>query len=276
MKLKTLPSEFAYYQKNTLSMIVDALGKATGDEAVLTTYWIHMRWALMRYRLWEVGYALHEYRAGEGTADIEQIRADAAACRREIAVLCADSNAQWERFRPTMVQHHFAGTMKRYTDAAEWVVNTAATATPHDHGRMVVRYQLTEYTAACKLRLTLQYADGSTYEVTYGNNKGLNNRLVHHERSFEVPADKVPVAVKADVSGYGATGLRWFSVTMPDGKQYLPSAVAAVSGVVENPHHLLTWDSRATVFGEQEMAQIFTNGYPTKREHSVTVELKEW
>ncbi len=271
-----VPDEFAYYQRNMLQSIVDALGKATGDEAVLTTYLIHMRWELMRYRLWDVGYALHEYRAGEGTTDIEQIREAAAACQREVAQLCKDSNEQWERFRPGMVQHHFAGTMKRYTDAADWVAKAAETATAHDHGRLVVRYQLTEYTAACKTRLTVQYADGSTYEASCGNFKGLNLRLVHHERSFEVPVDKEPVAITIDVSGYGGTGFRYLSITTPDGKQYLPSSIGRTSGVVQNPHHLLTWDSRAAVFGEEDMLQIFNNGYPTAREHSVTVNLGEW
>ena len=75
--------------------------------------------------------------------------------------------------------------------------------------------------------------------------------------------------------GYGASGVRYVTANM-GGKEYIPSGITKVSGQVEHPEFILSDDSRAAVFNEQEMLQFFVNDISRRKANSVTVSLKEW
>ena len=88
-------------------------------------------------------------------------------------------------------------------------------------------------------------------------------------------ANKAPTAVTLTVSGYGAVGFRFVSANV-GGKEYVPAAVTAVSGQVEHAEFMLVDDSRTSMFNEQEMQQFFRSDISGKREHSVTLSMREW
>ena len=121
----------------------------------------------------------------------------------------------------------------------------------------------------------MHYADGSTYTAANGNYKAPYVRSVQYEYSFAIPAGKVPTAVTLTVTGYGGIGYRYLSANV-GGKEYIPEAVTAVSGQVEHAEFMLDNDTRAAMFNEQEMLQFFVNDISAKREHKVTLSLKEW
>ncbi len=270
------PSEFAYSQKSITESTLKALTCATGDADVIEAYRLIVERLALRFRLWETGFALHEYRANEGTEDIETIRAAAAECVKEAARVRELVTKVWRKYRPAFDMTKMEKSLAAVDKAAAWLAEAADKATTADHGRLVLMYHLQEYTASMDTRVTLHYADGSTYEAAYGNYKGADLRNPLYAMSFEVPADKVPTAVTLSAAGFGAVGFRYLSVTLPDGTQCLPCGVAATAGVVEHPEFMLTDDSRPMNLGEQEMLQAFTNQYPYRRPHSATIALKVW
>ena len=271
-----VPWEDGHITMAMLPLVEDALNKATGDTDVLDAYRVKIRYVKTRFHLWRTGYDLHEYRAGDGGVAIEHIRAEAAKCREEVAALHKECMDLWNRCRPGLASPHIERTLKAMTDSAEWLIATADKATAADIGRLVVRFDLSEFTASCTTQLTLHYADGSTYEAACGTYKAMYERVVKYDRSFEIPADKAPVAITMNVYGYGAFGFRYVSATLPGKKEYVPAAVEAVHGQVEHPEFILTPDSRASVFGEQDMLQFFVNKNSGKKENSVKIMLKEW
>ena len=271
-----IEKESEYVMENLLPLVIGVLQKANGDRDVIDSYLIKLRVLQVRYHLWTTGYALHEYRAGVGAWTIDEIRREAEACRGEVAALTPDMTSLWDRCRSGLpYTGALKGEIKLMTDSAAWLVQTAAAATANDIGRLVVRFDLPEFTAACKTVITVHYADGSTYEAANGTYKAMDLRVVQYDYSFVIPADKVPTAVTLTVSGYGASGFRYVSANV-GGKEYVPSCVAAVKGQVEHAEFMLVSDTRAAIFNEQEMLQFFTSDISGKRENSVTLNLKEW
>ncbi len=272
----SVPWEDAHLTMSMLPLVEETLSKATGDRDVLDAYLVKLRYVKARFNLWRTGYDLHEYRAGDGGVAIEHIRAAAAKCREEVAALREECLGLWKRCRPGLASPKIENTLNVMAASAEWLVETAAKATNADIGRLVVRFDLSEFTSSCTTKITVHYADGSTYEAACGTFKALYERVVKYDRSFEIPADKVPTAVTLNVCGYGASGFRYFSATLPGKKEYVPAGITEVHGQVEHPEFILCPDSRASVFGEQDMLQFFVNKNSGKKENIVKFAMKEW
>ncbi len=271
-----VPATHGYVMMNLLPLLIEELSKASGDKDVLDAYLINLRVLDARYRLWETGYALHEYRAGVGAWTCDELQRKAAQCRALADGVAQDIVALWNRLRGELPHTpQLKSAAESLKSSGAWLVDTAAKAKANDIGRLVVRFNLPEFTAACKAVITVHYADGSSFTAAEGTYKALYERSVQYDYSFEIPADKVPTAVTLTVSGYGGFGFRYVSANA-GGKEYIPEAVTAVSGQVEHAEFLLDNDTRAAIFNEEEMLQFFVNDISAKREHSVTLSLKEW
>ncbi len=269
-----LPSEDVYVTMRTIPLVERALEKAKGHPEMLASFRMKLARLKLSLRLWELGYALHEYRAGEGTLPLEKITEDLKACQAEVAQFETDCMALWAHCRPGLeapVMQRIIDTMKK---GASDMLKLAETAKPAEIGRLVVRFDLGEFTSWCTTTVTLKYADGTTFEAGKGTFKALQVRLQKYEYSFEIPA-KPFEAVEIAVCGYGASGVRYVSANI-DGKEYVPAGIAKVSGQVEHPEFMLADDSRAAVFNEQEMLQFFVNDITRHKKNSVTVAMKEW
>ena len=153
-------------------------------------------------------------------------------------------------------------------------METTDLATDHDCGRLVVRFDLSEFCSSCTTTITVGYADGSTYQAACGNYKAVHVRSIEkYDYSFTIPADKVPTSVTVMIKGYGAAGVRYLSATLPGGKHFLPTGITDVHGQIDHPEVLLYDDSRPAVFNEPEMQQFFVNHITRHRENTVTLSL---
>ena len=271
-----VPAEHGYVMMNLVPLLIEMLSKAEGDRDVLDAYLLKLRVLELRYRLWAIGYDLHEYRAGVGAYTKEELVARAKECVQPVKELTDDMVALWDRCRPGIpYTKQLNNEVAAFQKAAAWLVEKAKAAVPCQIGRLMVRFDLPEYTSACKTRVEVQYADGSTFEAANGTYKALYQRSVQYDYSFEIPADKVPAAVKLTVTGYGASGFRYVSANV-GGKEYVPAALTAVSGQVEHAEYILDCDTRAAIFNEQELQQTFLTDISAQREHSATIAMKEW
>ncbi len=208
--------------------------------------------------------------------ELAHICAEAAKCCEETKALRAECLALWQRCRPGIAAPQLERMLTEAENAALWLVETAACATKADIGRLVVRFDLSEFCSSCKTVVTLKYADGTTFEAARGTYKAMFERVQKYDRSFEIPADKVPQEVTLSVQGYGASGFCYVSAMLPGKREFIPSGVTAVHGQVEHPEFLLTDDSRASTFNEQDMLQFFVNENSGHKDNSVTLTLKEW
>ena len=269
-----LPSEDMYVMMSTIPMVEHALEKASGHPEMLASFRLKLKRLKLCVRAWEIGYALHEYRAGEGTRPIEKIIEELKALQAEVAQYEVDCMALWEHCRPGLAAPVMQRIIDTLKNGVQTMLDLANAAKPCEIGRLVVRYDLGEFTSWCTTTLTLKYADGTTYEAAKGTFKALQVRNQKYEVSYEIPA-KPFEALDISVCGYGASGVRYVSANV-NGKEYVPAGIAKVSGQVEHPEFILADDSRAAVFNEQEMLQFFVNDISRRKTNSVTVAMKEW
>lgn len=270
-----VPSADVYGVSSAIPVLADILEKATGDADVIDSHVVRLHHLQAQTNLWRTGYALHEYRAGDGALTLDEIRVQIGNCRNEVAALRNEETALWNRCRTGIASPALERGLKAMETAVEYMGKTAATATAEDIGRLVVRFELPEFTSSCKTRITVNYADGTSYEAGYGIFKAGDVHQVQYDYSFEIPA-KVPQSVTLSVSGFGASGFRYVSAILPGKKCYVPAGITAVAGQVEHPEFMLTPDSRASMFNEQEMVQFFVNENSAHKDNTVTVAFKEW
>ena len=269
-----LPAEETYVINTSLPLLEHALAKAEGHPDVLDSFRSKLLRLKISNRLWEVGYQLHEYRAGEGTLPLEEIKRGIEECRAMVEKFDKERLVLWERCRPGLAAPQMDKIVSGMRDVVNKLAELAEKATGNDIGRLVVRYDLGEFTSSCTTTVTLNYADGSTYEAAKGTYKARNVRTQKYEFSYEIPA-KPFESVTISVCGYGASGVRYVSANM-GGKEYVPAGITKVSGQVEHPEFILSDDSRAAVFNEQEMLQFFVNDISRRKQNSVTIAIKEW
>ena len=269
-----LPNEQAYVVTSTLPMVQAALAKATGHKEMLASFRMKLERLNISYRLWKVGYALQEYRAGEGTLPLEVIQKEIAECAAQVEAFSAVCDELWARCRPGLPKDNIDRIVNGMKEGVAKLNELAAVATPADIGRLIVRYDLAEFTSSCTTTITLRYADGSTHQVARGTFKAMDVRQQKYEYSYEIPA-KPFEAVTLTVCGYGASGFRYVSANM-GGKEYVPAGIEKVSGQVEHADFILSDDSRAAILNEQEMLQFFVNDISRRKENSVTIAMKEW
>ena len=269
-----VPDESAYTDRAIVNAVRRILSTATGDEDVLDSLRVLIERKYVTMHLWEIGYALHEYRSGEGVYDIEYLRREAAACAREVETLREMAYHVWDHNRPGLAHPALDATLDGLAKSAAYLVSASATATDHDHGRLVVRFDLSSFCSSCTTTITVGYADGSTYQAARGNYKAVHVRsIVKYDYSFTIPADKEPTSITVMIKGYGAAGVRYASATMPGGRHFLPVGLTDVHGQIDHPEVLLYDDSRPAVFGEPEMQQFFVNHITRHHENTVTLAL---
>ena len=69
-----------------------------------------------------------------------------------------------------------------------------------------------------------------------------------------VTLDRLPRFVRISVNGYARVGLATARIRTLDDDGRLPRRVAATGGLVIDADHLLTWDRKAALFNEPDVA----------------------
>lgn len=269
-----LPSGNAYKIMSMHPLVETILDNASGDRIVLDAYRVKLHLMKLRFRMWETGYALHEYRADNGSWEIDRIRKEAQQCSEDADKIYKEAVALWDICRPGLPRPNLERNFAAVKKSALWLVDKAASAAKGYIGRLVVRFDVPEYTSAVKTAIELKYTDGTVENVAYGTFKSpFENQKF--DISFEISAEKVPQSVTFKVNGYGGTGFQYVSATLPGKKNYVPSGVSKVCGQVEHSDFILSDDTRSCMLNEQEMIQYFLNDNLHKKMNMITVELKE-
>lgn len=226
------------------------------------------------YLLRGIAYDLLEHRTGERLANIDECRERIAEVRRRYEELVALNRVVWDECRPGIASPKLDAFLDGFGKTVAWLEKLVETAAPGQIGRLDVHFSLPEYTAACKTRITLQYADGSKYEVACGTFKSMFERDVYYDRCFIIPADKVPTAINLEVTGHGASGFCYVDVTLPGVGRLIPAAVTECYGQVEHPEYMLIDDYTSTVCGDPEMLRVYLRPEIGKLPHGFTLALK--
>ncbi len=270
-----MPSEFMYTTVSSFTLLENLLEQASGDRLVLDSWLIRVRHLRISMQLWEVWYALHEYRAGVGAWSKAEIVEQSEICKQEVKRLTKELSDLHERCRGGLSVLPIQKEQSAIMSSVEYLIATAGTATVKDIGRVVVYFNTPDYTSAEKLRITLHDKNGTDYEVTYGGFKPPYMQMSKYGFSFEISACIEPKAVSLTTDRYGAAGISYIRITLPEEREYVPLGIEKVSGHVSYPEYLLTDDYRTTIFGEQDKVEYYNNHVSPKREHMVKLLLKE-
>ncbi len=260
--------------ESTAAVLEEALkGVTETDDDCVQCYYasvLHERYA---YLLRTIAYDLHQYRVGEIELDMEELQARLAEARTRCDELVALNRKLWDSGRPGIASPLFDKFFDNCVKSLETLEETAKTAAPGQIGRLDIHFSLPEYTSACKTRITLKYADGTKHEVAYGTYKAERN--VYFDRTFAIPADKVPCALNLEVSGVGASGFCYADVTLPGVGRLIPVAVSECYGQVAHPEYMLIDDFTSTVCGDPEMLRAVLNRPLTVYPHGFTLMLEK-
>ena len=229
----------------------------------------------LAYLLRGIAYDLFEYRAGDRQLDLDECRERLAEARRRSDEVVALNRVVWNECRPGIASAKMDSFLAGFGKTVERLEKLAETATFGEIGRLDVHFSLPEYTAACKTRITLHYADGSKYEVAYGSFKSMFEREVYYDYCFPIPADKVPTAVNLEVNGHGSSGFCYVDVTLPGVGRLIPSGVTECYGQVEHVEYMLVDDFTSTLCGDSEMRRVFLRPEISTLPHGFTLALKE-
>ncbi len=230
---------------------------------------LHNRYS---YLLRSIAYDLHQYRVGEIDLDMDRCRAQLAEARRRHDEIIALNRELWDNTRKGIPSVRFENFLAGLTKSLEALEKVAETAAPGQIGRLDIHFSLPEYTAACKTRITLRYEDGTSYEVAYGTYKA--DREVYFDRTFAIPADKVPCALNLEVNGVGASGFCYADVTLPGVGRLIPAGITECYGHVEHPEYMLIDDFSSTICGDVEMMKTYLEPELCHIVHGFTMLLK--
>ena len=228
----------------------------------------------LAYLLRGIAYDLLQYRTGEMSPDLAECRERLAQARRRLDELCALNRVVWDACRPGIASPKLDAFLDGFRKTVERLEKQLETAAPGQIGRLDVHFCLPEYTAACRTRITLYYADGSEYEVACGTFKSMFERDVYYDYCFTIPADKVPTAVNLEVNGHGASGFCYVDATLPGIGRLIPAGITACYGQVEHPEYMLVDDFTSTVCGDPEMRRVYLRPEMSKLPHGFTLALK--
>ena len=261
-------------EESTMAMLEDVLKNVTEtDGDMVQSFYgsvLHWRYA---YLLRGVAYDLHQYRTGEIELDMDDVKARLAKARKQYETIEALNRKLWDNARKGIPSVRFENFLSGCLKALEDLEKVAETAAPGQIGRLDIHFSLPEYTSACKTKITLLYADGTSYQVGHGTYKA--DRNVYFDRTFAIPADKVPCALNLEVSGVGASGFCYADVILPGVGRLIPSAVTRSYGWVENPEYMLIDDFTSTICGNPEMLRMNLIAELAHIPHGFTVALEK-
>ena len=98
----------------------------------------------------------------------------------------------------------------------------------------------------------------------------------YHERSFAVPADQIPVAIRFESWGYGTQGISFLEINNSKGR-FIPDKIAEITGSVASPENILCDDINYAELGEPYSIENFKDHGTTanKKRHRIELLLKK-
>ena len=223
------------------------------------------------HTLRRLGWMLHEHLTGEAPLDKAHFFDTMDRCQEKIDKMIAIDVALWNRCRPGLPMPRLAEYHERLRATAARLTQEAQNGKPGDSGRLDVHFFLPDVTAAPKTKIVLHYEDEDV-QVVHQIMKSMYIRDdAHYDMSFRIDPDRTPKAVTLAVTGYGAIGIAHVDVTLPSGRLD-PIGITKVTGQLEHPEFLLVDDSRAAMFGEQDML-LTMHRHPTINDGDVSVTL---
>ncbi len=252
--------------EHQLRNVMETDGECVQNYYVSVVYW------RLSYLLRSIAYDLHQYRVGEIELDMEECAARLGEARRRFETVLSLNRQLWDKSRKGIASVRFERWLTELEKSLVTLEEIAKTAAPKQIGRLDIHFSLPEYTAASTTRITLEYADGSRYEVGCAAYKA--GREVYFDRTFAIPADKVPCALNLEVAGHGAVGYCYADVTLPDVGRLIPAGIIKTYGHVEHPEYMLIDDFSTTLCGDVEMLHTYMHPELSKMPHGFTVALK--
>ncbi len=223
------------------------------------------------HTLRRLGFALHEYLTGEAPLDKAHFFEAMDRCKEKIDKMIAIDTALWKRCRPGIPMPQLSAYHQSMLETVERLCKEARECEPGCIGRMDIHFFLADVTAAPKTKAILHYEDGDELVVHQIMKSRYIRDDAHYDISFRIDPTRKPKAVTLAVTGYGAIGIAHVDVTLPSGRLD-PIGITKVTGQVEHPEFLLVDDSRAAMFGEQDML-LTMHRYPTINDGEVSVTL---
>ncbi len=241
------------------------------NETVRDIYLSRVLLFRITHTLRRLGWMLYEHLTGEAPLDKDHFGTVMAMCKEKIAKMNKIDVALWNRCRPGIPMPKLLEYQANLQQTVDRLTKEAEEGVPGSIGRLDVHFFLPDVTAAPKTKIVLHYEDGDEQIVHQIMKSRYIRDDAHYDISFRIDADRKPKAVTLAVTGYGAIGIAHVDVTLPSGRLD-PVGITKVVGQLEHPEFLLIDDSRAAMFGEQDML-LTMHRYPTINDGEVSVTL---
>lgn len=194
----------------------------------------------------------------------QRLEALVAAYRRHYSKMCSF----WEKVRPG-IPH---SSLDAFFDTA--IKNFASLADKPAEGLLTLR--LFDRGVTQDSEVMIKFEDSSDWQSIFQTRLTPYYNNNYHERSFAVPADQIPVAIRFESWGYGTQGISFLEINNFKGR-FIPDKIAEITGRVASPEHILFDDINYAELGEPYSIENF-NDHGTnanKKRHGIELLLKK-
>lgn len=237
----------------------EALESVKAKNTVTEQIKIRAKRAKLLYDVYIAAQDVLDWRCGIHNLDKEKMQKKLAMLKADMKEQYAIQNKLWDEFREGIPKTRLMNEEKYDIGLIDSIIETLNTSEYGKNGVLDMMMLMQDKSTASRIRTTVRYADGET-ETLFGVYKPLATACYYimddapylYTVSSAIRADKEVVGCDIEVSGFGATTVAYISAYQ-NGNHYVPTEVKTVSGRVENPSHLLDYDTKVCTIGNPDM-----------------------
>ncbi len=177
----------------------------------------------------------------------------------ELASLARERAGQWERWRPGIGPDAASASLEALYGELGALYDRLIATPPQSRGLLSLRLFLIEAYSSPRLEVELEDASG-WHRVAHGIYRPVNYRDAAY--LLEVPlfgTEGAPRGLRITVSGYGGLGVSFAQVVLGR-KRWVPLAIRAAGGILENREAVLRDDAFPTYLGKKETLKTLEAG----------------
>lgn len=261
--------------------IAEALEGVKANNAIAYQIKLRAKRAKLLYDVLIAAQDVLDWRCGIHNLDKEKMLAKLAALRTDMKEQYAIQNKLWDEFREGIPRTRLINEEKYDIGLIDGIIETLNTCEYGKDGVLDMMMLMQDKSTASKIKTTVKYADGTTEEL-FGVYKPLATACYYimddapylYTVSSVIRGDKEVVGCDVEVSGYGATTIAYISAYQ-NGNHYVPVNVEAVEGRVENPSHLLDYDTKVCMIGNPDMILAMQDSRLSDEKSKVSIKFEK-
>lgn len=259
----------------------ELLKRIESDNEIIRQVKYRARRAMLLYEQLVVAQNVFDMRTGAAHTDLELCKKKLHSIREELLGLFDEQYNAWEKYRGGIPTTYLDTEKATLISSVDKLIEIAETAEFGKNGFLDIVLLLPDKVVCRWFDVTVKYEDGETV-FAEGMYKPLlcpcytimDKGPFWYTVSFAIDSTKKIESCTISTHGVGAVHIEYISA-FAKGTKYLPEKVIPICGHVENPDHLLSFDTRWCTIGHDDTIELMNNRAKAKSKSTVKINLKK-